>query len=285
MLRLAIILLLSTAFTRASCAQAISMKDGRTIVAKSLRRQGDTIMATNPVEAGKPSVTGEIGYPLASIARLELAEPPQLRAAGELLLQGKGAEAVAQLDAALRYFEGFRDAPGSWWAPLALLKANALVSLKRDKEAEPIVDQLARLATDPETVRAARVQVAQAMSRRGEHTRALELLDPIVRESWNPDTLAAAAIAKGQSHLALRQWDPALISFLQIQVFYPEEKLLQAPALLGAGRAYFGLEDVTRARAALEQLVQTFGSTAEAELARTDLDKIARFEKGRAPLK
>jgi len=283
---LAIALVLSP-FGPGALAQNIVLKDGRTITAKSLRRQGDVIMATQDIAgaAGQPPSTGEVGYPVSKITRIEFPEPAQLRAATELLTQGRSGEALAQLDVALRYYEGFRDAPGSWWADLALLKTTALINLGREKDAEPLVDQIARMAGDPETVRAARVQVAASMARRGEHARALELCESVLKESNKPETLAAAAISKGQCHLGLRQWEPALLAFLQIPVFHPDAKVLQPPALLGAGRAYSGIEDYARARATFDELLKSFGATPEASAARLELERIANLEKGLAPPK
>ena len=271
----------------AASGQTIHLKDGRTVTTKSMRRQGDVIMAAQEIAGtqGQPGTKGEIGYPVASIERIDFPEPAQLRAATELLTQGRASEAVSQLDVALRYYEGFRDAPGSWWADLALLKTRALMNDGKDKEADTLVDQIARLAKDPETVRAARVQVASAMTRRGEHARALELCDSVIKESTNPDTLAAAAISKGECHLGLKQWEEALLAFLQIPVFHPEKKVLQPPSLLGTGRAYFGIQDLPRARNTLDELIKNFGGTAEAAAGKTELEKIARLEKALEPPK
>lgn len=268
-------------------AQTIHLKDGRTVTTKSLRRQGDIIMATQEIAGakGQPATKGEVGYPVGSIEKIDFPEPAQLRAATELLTQGRAAEAITQLDVALRYYEGFRDAPGSWWADLALLKTRALVSEGHDKEADTLVDQIARMANDPETVRAARVQIASGMTRRGEHARALELCDNVIKESSNPQTLAAAAISKGECHLALKQWEEALLAFLQIPVFHPEMKILLPSSLLGAGRAYFGIQDLPRAKNTLDELIKNFGGTAEAVSARSELQKIARLEKALEPPK
>jgi tetratricopeptide (TPR) repeat protein len=268
-------------------AQTIHLKDGRAVTSKSLRRQGDIIMATQEIAGakGQPATKGEVGYPVATIEKIDFPEPAQLRAATELLTQGRAAEAIAQVDVALRYYEGFRDAPGSWWADLALLKTRALVNEGHDKEADALVDQIARMANDPETVRAARVQVAAGMARRGEHARALELCEAVIKESTNPETLAAAAISKGESHLGLKQWEDALLSFLQIPVFHPEKKLLLPSSLLGTGRAYFGIQDLPRAKDTLDELIKNFGGTAEAVAAKTELEKIARLEQALAPPK
>jgi tetratricopeptide (TPR) repeat protein len=268
-------------------AQGILLKDGHTITAKSLRRQGDLIMATEdiPGAAGHPGTTGEVGYPVNKINKIDFPEPAQLRAATELLTAGRAAEAQAQLDVALRYYEGFRDARGSWWADLALLKTTALINQGREQEAESLVDQIARLAGDPETVRAARVQMAAGLTRRGEHLRALELCDSVIKESTKPGTLAAAAISKGECHLALKQWEPALLAFLQIPVFHPDAKVLRPPSMLGTGRAYFGIADLKRAKETFSELIKTFAATPEAAAAKTELDKIAKLEEAHEPPK
>jgi len=286
-IHLAAALVIGCAGASSAEAQTIHLKDGRVVTSKSLRRQGDLIMATQEIAGakGQPATKGEVGYPVPTIEKIDFPEPAQLRAATELLTQGHAAEAIAQVDVALRYYEGFRDAPGSWWAELALLKTRALVSENLDKEADTLVDQIARLANDPETVRSARVQVAAGMTRRGEHARALELCEAVIKESTNPETLAAAAISKGECHLGLKQWEDALLSFLQVPVFHPEMKLLLPSSLLGTGRAYFGIQDLPRAKDTLDELIKNFGGTAEAAAARTELEKIARLEKALAPPK
>ena len=111
----ALILLLLLAV--AAPAQEILMKDGWVIAMKGLRRQSDTIMATVEVvaaEPGKSAQKGELGYPLGQIAQLNFPEPAALRAAPDLIAQGKGDDALIQLEPAVAYFVGFRDAPGSW---------------------------------------------------------------------------------------------------------------------------------------------------------------------------
>jgi TolA-binding protein len=62
-------------------------------------------------------------------------------------------------------------------------------------------------------------------------------------------------------------------------------KLLLPASLLGAGRAYFGIQDLSRAKATLDELIKNFGATAEASQAQAELDKIARLEKALAPPK
>ena len=262
-------------------AQNLVMKDGKVIVAKALRRQGDTILATVELPGGEKQ-TGELGYPLAKIERLDFPEPPQLKTSQDLIAQGKGAEALAQLEPVVKYYEGFRDAPGSWWAPSALRKVQALASLGREPEATPLAEQIARIATDPETVRAANVQIAAGLVRRGNHARALELIQPALQESRAAATRAPAFVIKGECLLVKKEWEDAVLAFLQVPVFYPGEKVLLPQALLGRGRAHFGMDDLAAAKATLEELLKTYPATAEAKLAEAELEKITRREKALA---
>lgn len=272
------ILLLAAA---SASAQNIVMRDGSIVAAKNLRRQGATIIATVPLPGGAGK-TGDLGYPLTKIERLDFPEPPQLRASQDLIAQGKGADALTQLEPVVKYYEGFRDAPGSWWAPAALRKVQALVAVGREQEAAPLAEQIARMATDPDTVRAANVQIAASLSRKGGHARALELIQPALKDSRDPATRAPAFIIQGECLLAKKEWEDAVLSFLQVPVFYPTEKALLPQALLGRGRAHFGMDDLPAAKAAFDELIKTYPESAEAKLAAADQEKIARREKALA---
>ncbi len=272
-------------------AQNLLLKDGKTIITKGLRRQGDTIMATvetavpaSGAEAAK-NVTGEIGFQLSLIAKLDFPEPAQLQTVPELIATGKMAEALAQIEPVVRFYGGFRDAPGSWWVDAVLLKIEALQAMGNFKEADPLIDNLSRAVTEPEAVRTAKVFVAAQATRRGEHAKAVKLFEEVLKDTTKPATLAVVAVNLGQSQLALKQYDSALLSFLQIPVFYPRQKMLLPQALLGSGRAYFGLEDLPHAKAALDELLKDHPTSPQAAAARAELEKIAIREKDLAPPK
>ena len=111
-----LLLALSLALAGMAPAQNILLKDGRTIVVKSLRRQGDQIIATQEVQTSPNAApsSGEFGYPISQIEKLDFPEPGALKQASDLLTVGKGTEALAALEPVVRYYEAFRDAPGSW---------------------------------------------------------------------------------------------------------------------------------------------------------------------------
>jgi tetratricopeptide (TPR) repeat protein len=257
-------------------------KDGTKAVAKNLRRQGDNIIATMelpPEKPGDPVKTGDIGIPISQIEKMEFPEPGVLKTARDLIVEGKAADALAQVDQAAKYYEGFRDAPGSWWRQLMLLKMNTLVILGREKEADTLADTMSNLATEPESQRAAKVLLAAAATRRGDAQKAADMLDSVLKESKQSDVLASAAIYKGQSCLALKDWENALLSFLQIPVLYPEAKELAPASMLGVGRAHFGLEDFATAKNTFKELMKTFKGTPEANAAKAELELIAKREK------
>ena len=260
----------------------IVKKDGTTQAAKALRREKDNIIATIDIQPSKPGDavrTGDVGIPVSQIQKIEFGEPAALKTAPELLLQGKGDEALAQIDVALKYYSGFRDAPGSWWAELLLMKMNALVSLGREKEADTLAESMSGQSTDPESQRAAKVLLASAAVRRGDAKSASTVLDTVLKDATKPDVLASAAIYKGQSSLALKDWENALLSFLQVPVLYPEQKALAPASMLGVGRAHFGLEDFEAAKKTLKEVMKTFKGTPEAVAAKADMELIAKREK------
>lgn len=291
--------ILTFAVTASGIAQNIILKDGRVVATKGVRRSGDNIMATvelsappaPPAQPGQPPPpaqspkTGELGYPIAQIAKIDYPEPRQLRAAEGSLNAGKAGEALKQIDPVLAYYEGLRDAPGSWWSDLTMLKIQALISLGRNDEAERLADQMARIATDPETIRAGKVYAAAGLARKGENSKAIEICDTVLNEATRPQTLAAAAVIKGQGHVARREWDLALLSLLEVPVFYPRQEVLMPRVLLSAARAYIGLEDYARAKVSLEELTSKFASTPEAIQGKAELERIVRLDKAHEPTK
>jgi tetratricopeptide (TPR) repeat protein len=277
MIRLTIIF--SLAFACLAQGQTIVLKDGKKVATKGVRRTGDTIMATSPAVDGAAALQGEVGYPLGQIEKIEFPEPGVLKSAAGLLAAGKASEALSQAESALTYFAGLRDAPGSYWGDLALLRISAFVALNRDADAEPLARQVAGEATNPETVRGAQAHLAGIAGRRGDHARAIEICEQILKDGSRPDTMATAAINKARSHQALKQWDSAVLAYLNIPVFYPEQKTYVPNYLLGSAQCYFELSDLPRAKDALNELLKSYPAAPEADAAKQELAKIARREK------
>ncbi len=278
-------LLCLTMLTTSAWSENMILKDGKTIAAKTLRRQGDSVFATIDLpisEIGKPPKTAEIGHPVDKIEKIEFVEPPILKTAPDMIAQGNAAKVLAELEPPLKFQEGFAEIAGSFWTELALIKVQALVALQREAEAEPLAKQVSKITKDAETVRAANAQIAACLLRRGQHSQALELSDSVLRDARGDATLATASVTKGLCLLDRKDWEGALLAFLAVPVFHPDQKILLVPSMLGAGRSYFGIEDFKRAKDTLNELIKSYPSSPEAQQAKNELELIQRREKALA---
>ena len=285
------------AFAATTWAQAnIHMKDGRVVPAKQLRREKDTIIATVEIPAqqqgGQPT-KGDFGFPLAEIATLQFAKPAVLDLAPTLIAQGKAEQALEQLQPVLRYYEGFRDAPGSWWIDAVPLHIQALLALRRDAEASEEAAKFSRMASDPENQKLSRIFTGVALTRKGSHQASLSFYDEGSRNTRRLDMLGLIAVNKGDTLVALgdelkkkgevekamTRYEEALLSYLRIPALYPSQTMYMPQALLGSARAYLGIEDFGRARDALRQLREGFPSTAEAKEVDALTQTIEKLEK------
>ncbi len=176
----------------------------------------------------------------------------------------------------MKYYEPFRDLPGNFWAQAALLKVSALAGMQLDKEAEALGEEIRKNVTDPETARAAQLQIVSSLIRKEDYAKAIALCDAVIKESAKPSVLAEAWVKKGDALLAQRTYDGAVIAYLHVPVFYEDEKLWMPSALLGSARGFRGLEDLDRAKKSLNDLTAEYPKSAQAELARAELQKLSK---------
>lgn len=270
--RFTILLVLILALVRPAYSQNVLLKTGQTIETKGVRRSGDMVMGR--VQVGASS--GEVGYLASTIAKIDFPEPPQLKMTEALLAQGQPEKALADIGPVVKYYEPFRDVPGNWWAQAALLKASALGGMQLDREAETLSDEIRKSSTDPETARAAQLQLVPGLVRKENLEGALQLCDAVIKESTKPEVLAEAWVRRGDALLAERQWDSAVLAYLHVPVFYQNEKRWMPPALLGSARAFRGLEDPERVKRSLNDLTAQYPKSAQAELARAELQKLPK---------
>ncbi len=269
---LLLFLVLVLVLVRPTCAQNIILKTGQTIETKGVRRSDDMVMGK--IQVGSSS--GEVGYQASTIARIDFPEPPQLKTTAAFLAQGEAKKALADIAPVVKYYEPFRDIPGNWWAQAALLEVSALGGMQLDKEAEALGEEIRKNVTDPETARAAQLQLVPGLVRQEDYAKALQLCDTVIKESTRPAVLAEAWVRKGDAFLAQRQWDSAELAYLHVPVFYQDEKRWMPPALLGSARAFRGLEDLERAKKSFNDLTAQFPKSAQAEVARAELQKLPK---------
>jgi len=249
----------------------ITLADGRVIQASAVRRAGNSLIATVPVDNG---VRGDIGYAMSTITKLEMPEPPELEAARRLINSGKSREALPQLVGVVAFQAGLRQIPGNYWASAALLEIDALLDLKLDLKAQQMIDQLAAESTDEEIVQRAHVALATLWARGGQADKALPILDKAIDSSGDARTLARAWSSKGDLLLAQKDYDGALRAYLRVPIFYSTEETFLPGALLGSARAYEGLGDPAFARSTITKLIESYPNSPEAAAAKTDLARL-----------
>src|SRR5205823_9052895 len=101
-------------------------------------------------------------------------------------------------------------------------------------------------------------------ARKGNYEKASPVFDEVIKDSKSPETLAVAWVNKGHALFASQQFEPALLAYLRVPAFYPEQKLILPQALLGAGRAFAGIGDGQKARETLNELLSGFPASPEA---------------------
>ncbi len=263
------LVLLFLAGASAGWGQTIELKSGQIVEAGGIRREGDAIMVK--IVVGQSN--GEIGYPLSGIARINFPEPVVLAEARSLFGQGQVERSLQQLEPILTKQAPFRQIPGSWWPPAALLQARALSALHREGEAEQIAREIRGVAADPEIQRAADLQLAAGLLRLHKYDELAPICDAAIQQSADESVLAEAWKLKGDLMTARKQWDDALMAYLRVPVFYREQTIILPAALLGSGRAYRRLGDNERARRTANDLIVAFPKSPEAVLAQKELLK------------
>jgi tetratricopeptide (TPR) repeat protein len=270
-----LLLLLLPPFVRLGSGQNLVLASGQIIETKGIRRDQDLIMCK--IQVGVSS--GEVGYRISTIARIDFPEPPQLKTAAIFLSEGDPAKALADIGPVVKYYEPFRDLPGNWWARAALLQVSALGGMQLDKEAEALGEEIQQHVIDPETARSAQLQLVPGLIRSQQYDKALQICDQIIKESTKAGVQAEAWVNKGDAFLAEREFDRALMAYLHVPIFYLDEMLWMPPALLGSARAFRGLDDLEEAKKSLADLTTRFPKSPQAKIAQAELKKLPPHEK------
>ena len=292
-------------FAQAPDPGRIFMKDGRVLTPVRMQRSGDSIMATFPrqekaADGSISTIPGsemQVGIKLADIAKLDFLKPPVIDAAPKAIAEGKAEALLKALAPEVERFAGFRDAPGSWWVDLVPMQIQALLTLRKDKEAQDAADTFARQAEDPENQRLTKAFAGVARTRKGEHKAALALYADAVQTVRRHDIMGMIAVNRGDSLLALadalkaenkapeatEQYEQALLSYTRVAALYPSQRGYLPQATLGAAKAHFGLDDFARAKLAISELKTDFANTPEAVGTDALLAKVEKREQLLAP--
>ena len=248
----------------------IELKDGQIVSVTEIKRDGSNVKVPLILSG---EAKGERGYSLASITRINFPEPPEINIARDLMLKGNDADVISKLNPVMENLLPFRDVQGNWWQEVAQLKMMALVSLGKDAEASELIAELKK-SPDQEVRFLAMVYEASSAVRKGEYQKSLPIFTVAIATAKDRVTLANAWINKGQCHLALGQWEDAIMDYLRVPIFFADQKLLLPTAHLGSARAMAGLGDSSSAISKYNELIQLFPNSAEATIAKTELDKL-----------
>ena len=257
-------------------AQEIILRDGRILQAKEMRRNEDNLVVALD---GSGS---ELTIAVSQIDRISFPVQAQLAESAELLVAGKEDDAIAKIEAVVNQQVDFRDIAGNHWTDAALTLAYALNHQGRGLEAQGITEKVSKSSDGGETLHGASVQSAFILLGRNDDSHARELVEQVLRESRRNGNRAGAFLIKGECLRREQKWEDSLLCFLQVPVFYPEEKILLPPALLGKGRALLGLEDLPGAREAFEELRSSYPGSSEAKLATQELERVLLREQSAA---
>jgi tetratricopeptide (TPR) repeat protein len=252
----------------------VTLKDGQIIERTNVRvSEGGAVSVDRSLA---PGVEASIAYDPKKVAKIEFSENPVLNRALDLIAKGKPAEALELINPVLLEREKLGNIKGNNVAQAAVIKAKALAGLKREQDAQELIKQLTHNADDPEVLRGALVQVIAVWAKGGNYTKAIEKYDKVIDESEEPETVARAWCGKGDALYALEQYDAALLAYLRVPTLYSDQEKLVPQAMLGAARAYRGMEDKKRAAQMLRKLVHDYPASIQATQARKDLLTIPR---------
>lgn len=271
---------------------AVHFKDGKTLTAFAVKRRQNELLLTvslslppapkavagsaSPAPSPTPQApqTAEVGYPASLVARIDFPKPREIDDATNLLLQDKGEEALACINPVVDFYKPFQDIPGNWWSQAASVKLSALAVLHREKEAEPLIDELSQCSSNPEAAESARAYKAGNLVRNHQYQDAAPVLDGVLKESKAPGTLAMAWVLQGDLLLGTKQYEPAVLAYLHVPVYFPEEKLQMPPALLGSARAFEGMGNSGYARTELDKLTAAYPNSPDAAAAKDEIKKL-----------
>ncbi len=238
-------------------AQDVLLKDGKVLRSLGIRREGNFLFlkATNPEGA-----VSETLLQLNLVDRIVFGEVPVLVELRQQAATGNVEGVLAKTEPLLPFARPFADIPGNLWAEVLRLRLSALAVSPRPEAFAALQKQW--LPTGDADLEAAVKLVASKLS--GTDRKALEqTCRSLAVPGPHTVTAGVAWLELGAAALETREWKAALRAFLSVGVFAPAQRLLQPAALLGAIRAFVGMEDFNSAKSLLEELRTEYPGAAE----------------------
>ena len=246
-------------------AQEVFMKNGSRFQLKNPRRQGDMLFlsVTAPGAAG----TGEVGYKLVDIDKVDMPVPAAVDAARTQLYTGKPAEATKTIKPAFDAVGPLRGIAGSNWEELALMYAAALQAAGQTPEAIVILEQFEGACPNGSPRREiARVRLA-GLKTPLETSAVVGVADKAIAAKLGGSVAAEANTVAGDAFLASKSFDEALNRYLKVVIFCPGDRWLGARSLLGAAKAMGSLNEKKNCVRALREIASSYPGSPQAEAA------------------
>jgi hypothetical protein len=144
----------------------------------------------------------------------------------------------------LKFFEPLKNVPGSWWVKASLIKLDALDRLENDAATNSFLATFEKeeAAKQPEV--ATQIQLAKLMlrARKGDHEAVIREATELLTKVDSSELQARLHLTKGNSLLAAKKYEAAMTTYLRVPVFFGSETEMIPKALLGAARAFRGMD-------------------------------------------
>ncbi|MCX6920241.1 MAG: hypothetical protein NTX20_02800 [Verrucomicrobia bacterium] len=214
--------------------------------------------------------------------------PERLIEAQNNINRGEPGKALDNIEAVIKLFEPLKTIPGSWWAKATMLKLDALDRLENEAAIGSFLDNLEKDESAKLPELAIKIQLARLMqrARKGDHEAVIKEATDLIPKMDDPDLLARLHIVKANSLLATKKYELAMNVYLRVPVFYGAQLEHVPKALLGAARAFRGMDAPATREQKLEEvsnrylrdIITTYPVSKEAEEAKKLLPKEDRVK-------
>ena len=273
-MRLSILLfaLCSLLATGAARAQAIVLKDGSKIFSTEFALEDGKIIRT--VKIGENTATSIVQF--ANIDSLEWPYPTELTDSADLLAKGKVDEAIVILEKAKAFFEVFKGVEGNWYVDVYFAYVEALNQGGRFDDVLKVMPLLRALKlTDEQKMRLRIVQLDIERKTSSDYLTIITEARSILKET--DDSAIGASIWNiiADVHVKKKEYEPALLAYLRIPVFYGTQMQKVPDAELNAALTLIKMRRFADATAFLTRIIAAYPGSQVAERAAKQKASIA----------
>ena len=256
-------------------AQAIILKDGARIEAGSFAVGEGKI--TRKVKIG--NAEGETSIPFESIDRLEWPEVREVLEAQTLMAEGKTKEAMEGLQKAKDFFKPFKAIKGNPYNEIAFSLAEALDQAGDFDQMIKVLPEVEGMKWDDEHKLKLRL-VKLNMERRtsSDQEKVLDAAQEILTETDDAAVCARLWMTIAEIHTKRQRWEEALMSYLQVPVFYGSQGSLVPQAELAAARTLVKMERFKDASGFYQRIMDQYAGGEVATTAKSEMGPISGLQ-------